>query len=46
MVPTVLKKLAKKSVIKPPGKEATTKGPKAPFAKPRKTLAVKVKPGE
>nr|XP_051189995.1 uncharacterized protein LOC127303288 [Lolium perenne] len=46
MAPAVPKKLAKKSATKPPDKEAAKKGPKTPFAKPRKAPAVKVKQEE
>jgi hypothetical protein len=44
MAPAIPKKLAKKSATKPPDKAATKKGLKAPFGKPRKASAQKVKP--
>nr|XP_051190377.1 uncharacterized protein LOC127303711 [Lolium perenne] len=46
MAPTCPKKMAKKSSTKPLGKEAVMKGPKAPFAKPRKAPTSKTKPDD
>jgi hypothetical protein len=42
MALAIPKKLDKKSATKPPGKEAAKKGPKVPFAKPRKAPVQKV----